>query len=384
MKKLPLHEPLLHKHDLLALNRAFKSTWISGSGKYVDLLEKKINKFTSTKYAVACNSGSAGIFLTLKALGIQNNDEVIVPTITFIATVNAVTQNNAEPIFMDCDDKFNLDVIKTLKFLNEQTVTKNKITINKKTGKRIFALLIVHCFGLPADIEKISKSCKEKGIYLIEDAAESLGSKYLEGKYKNLHTGSIGTAGIISFNANKIITGGGGGIVISNNKKLISKIRYLIHQAKNDTIKFIHNESGYNLSLSNLQCAMICSQLNRMNKILKKKKQIHNYYKNYLNREKFELVNSDKKYLSNYWVNVIKVSKQKNKNFNLFIKKMIKKGILLRFVWYPNHLQKPFKKYYSYKIRKSLILVKKSICLPSGLKLNKKNIKNICSIINSI
>mgnify|MGYP001277669393 CR=1 FL=1 len=384
MKKLPLHEPLLHKNDLLALNKAFKSTWISGSGKYVDLLEKKIKKFTSTKYAVACNSGSAGIFLTLKALGIQNNDEVIVPTITFIATVNAVTQNNAEPIFMDCDDKFNLDTIKTLKFLNEQTVTKNKITYNKKTGKRIFALLIVHCFGLPADIEKISRSCKEKGIYLIEDAAESLGSKYLEGKYKNLHTGSIGTAGIVSFNANKIITGGGGGIVISNNKKLISKIRYLIHQAKNDSIKFIHNESGYNLSLSNLQCAMICSQLNRMNNILKKKKQIHNYYKNYLNPEKFELVNSDKKYLSNYWVNVIKVSKQKNKNFNLFMKKMIKKGILLRFVWYPNHLQKPFKKYYSYKIRKSLGLVKKSICLPSGLKLNKKNIKNICSIINSV
>ena len=195
MKKLSLHEPHLNSTDQSFLNKAFKSTWISGAGKYVDLLEKKIMSYTSAKYAVACNSGSAGIFLSLKTLGIVNEDEVIVPTITFIATINSVIQNNASPIFMDCDKNFNIDIDKLIKFLDEETFSRKGFTYNKKTKKKIFAIIVVHCFGFPVELEKILKICKKKKIFIIEDAAESLGSKF-----KKLHTGVVGDMGIISFN----------------------------------------------------------------------------------------------------------------------------------------------------------------------------------------
>ena len=383
MKSFPLHSPTLHRNDLKNLTKAFQSTWISGSGKYVNLLEKKIKKLNLVKGAVACNSGSAGLFLSLKALGISENEEVIVPTITFVATINSITQNNANPVFMDCDDTFNIDVNKTLKFLNSETFTKNNHTYNKKTKKKIFAVIIVHCFGFPVMMEELSKVCKKKNIFLIEDAAESLGSKYISSKYKNFHTGKIGDIGVISFNANKIITGGSGGVIISNNSNILSKIKYLINQAKNDTVKFIHNNSGYNLTLSNLQCSIIYSQINRIDHILKKKYKIHEYYKSYLNKKKFEIITDHKSIIGNKWLNVVKIKNYNKKNHNQLVKKLIKFNIFSRYVWFPNHLQKPFKKYQKYNITNALNMVFKSICLPSSIDLKEKEIKYICDKINN-
>ena len=383
MKSFPLHSPTLHRNDLKNLTKAFQSTWISGSGKYVNLLEKKIKKINLVKGAVACNSGSAGLFLSLKALGISKNEEVIVPTITFVATINSITQNNANPVFMDCDDTFNIDVNKTLKFLNCETFTKNNHTYNKKTKKKIFAVIIVHCFGFPVMMEELSKVCKKKNIFLIEDAAESLGSKYISGKYKNFHTGKIGDIGVISFNANKIITGGSGGVIVSNNGNILSKIKYLINQAKNDTVKFIHNNSGYNLTLSNLQCSIIYSQINRIDHILKKKYKIHEYYKSYLNKKKFEIITDHKSIIGNKWLNVVKIKNYNKKNHNQLVKKLIKFNIFSRYVWFPNHLQKPFKKYQKYNITNALNMVFKSVCLPSSIDLKEKEIKYICDKINN-
>lgn len=383
MKSFPLHNPILHKNDLKNLDNAFKSTWISGSGKYVKLLEKKIQKFIFVKGAVACNSGSAGLFLSLKTLGIGENEEVIVPTITFIATINAITQNKANPVFMDCDDSYNIDINKTLNFLNFETYTKNNYTYNKKTKKKIFALIVVHCFGFPVLMDELSKICKKKNIFLIEDAAESLGSKYISGEYKNFHTGKIGKLGVISFNANKLITGGSGGIIVSDNTNILSKIKYLISQAKNDAVKFIHNESGYNLNLSNLQCSIIYSQINRINHVLKKKYQIHDYYKFYLDEKKFDIITDNKSITGNKWLNVVKIKNFNKKNHNQLVKKLIKLKIFSRYVWFPNHLQKPFKKYQKFKITNALNMVLKSVCLPSSLDLKEKEIKYICDKINN-
>ena len=384
MKKLSLHEPHLNSQDQKFLLEAFKSTWISGAGKFVDLLENQIIKYTGAKNSVACNSGSSGLFMSLKSLGIKKSYEVIVPTITFIATINSIVQNYASPIFMDCDEQFNIDLNKTIKFLNEETFSRNGFTYNKKTKKKIFALLIVHCFGFPVKLDQIIKICKKKNIFIVEDAAESLGSSYIKGDYKNHHTGTIGDIGIISFNGNKIITGGGGGIIISNDNKKILKIKYLINQAKDDPIKFIHNESGYNLRISNLQSSLIYSQLERLNKIIKKKKMIHEIYKKLLDKNKFNLIIDTEFSKSNYWLNVITLNNNKNNVYNKFVPSLIKKNIEARYVWYPNHLQKPFKHYQNYKINNSLNYVKKSICLPSGLNLNRNDVYKICKIINNI
>ena len=311
MKKISLHEPYLNNSDQRLLNKAFKSTWISGAGKYVNTLEKKIKDYTKTENAVICNSGSSGLFISLNTLGIKKFDEVIVPTITFVATINSVVQNKASPIFMDCDDQFNIDIKKTIMFLNRETYSKKGYTYNKKTKKKIFALVVVHCFGFPVQMDELFEICKKKKIFIIEDSAESLGSKYVKGKFKNFHTGTIGDLGVISFNGNKIITGGGGGVVISNNKKQIKKISYMINQAKDDTVKFIHNNSGYNFKSSNLQCALICSQLDRIDLIIKKKIKIHNLYKNLLDKKKFKIIEDNNYSNSNYWINVVTL-----KNFN--------------------------------------------------------------------
>ena len=284
---------------------------------------------------------------------------------------------------MDCDKNFNLNLNKLVQFLSEETYTRNGKTYNKKTDNRVFAVIVVHCFGFPVNLERITSICKKKNILIVEDAAESLGSKFKKGKYKNCHTGSVGDVGIFSFNGNKIITGGGGGIVISNKKKIIEKIRYLINQAKDNPIKFIHNDSGYNLRITNLQSAIIYSQLKRLQKILLKKKKIHNYYKNFLNSDKYEITKENFFSKSNYWLNVIKINNYKKKSFNSLVNYLISKKIQARYVWYPNHLQKPFKNYQKYKINNALNLVKKSICLPSGLNLKETDISKICKFINN-
>ena len=157
-----MHNPVLTSSDKKYLNEACKSTWISANGKYINLLEKKINLITSAKYSVACNSGSSGIFISLKAIGIKSNYEVIVPTITFAATINAVVQNNAKPVFMDCDKNFNLNLNKLVQFLSEETYTRNGKTYNKKTNNRVFAVIVVHCFGFPVNLERITSICKKK------------------------------------------------------------------------------------------------------------------------------------------------------------------------------------------------------------------------------
>ena len=381
MKKLSLHEPLLIDADKRFLNQAFDSTWISGAGKFVDLLEKKISSITSSKDAVACNSGSSGLLISLKALGVKENYEVIVPTITFISTINAVIQNSASPIFMDCDEEFNIDIKKTIDFLKNRTFSRGGFTYNKKTNKKIFAIIIVHCFGYPVILDELVRLCKKKNIFIIEDAAESLGSKYTKGNFKKFHTGTVGDIGVFSFNGNKIITGGGGGVVVSKKKNVIKKIKYLINQAKDDSVKFIHNESGYNYRINNLQSAIIYSQLNRIDVILDKKDTIHELYMKFLDQKKTTLIGKEKKLNVNHWLNVVTLNSKTQTSRNI-INILIKNGIEARYVWYPNHLQKPFRKYETYKIKKSLNLVKKSICLPSSLNLKQAEIIKICKLIN--
>ena len=200
-------------------------------------------------------------------------DEVIVPTISFIAPINAVIYCKASPIFMDVDEHLNINVKKTISFLKEKTITKNKVTYNKKTNKRISALIVVHVFGNLANIKPLVKICKEKNIDLIEDAAESFGS-YYKNFTKKKHAGTIGKFGCLSFNGNKIITCGGGGMILTEKKELADKARYLITQAKNDKINFIHNEVGYNYRMSNLHAAIGVAQLEQIDKFLFKKKKI--------------------------------------------------------------------------------------------------------------
>ena len=271
---IQLNIPNLKGNEKRYIQNCIITNWISTSGKYIGKFEKKLCEFTKSKNAIACINGTAALQISLKIVGVKNEDEVIVPTLTFIAPVNAIKYNNAIPVFMDADQTHNLDINKTIDFIKNNTFFKKRFSYNKKSKRRISALIPVHVWGNAVNLEKLISLCKKKNIKIVEDASESLGTFYTEGKLKGKHTGTVGDVGCISFNGNKIITTGGGGVILTNNNSYAKKARYLISQAKNDTLNFVHNEIGYNFKLTNIHAAIGLGQLEKIDYYLKKKKKL--------------------------------------------------------------------------------------------------------------
>ena len=376
---IALSEPSFIGNELKYLKKCIESGMVSSIGHYVDLFEKKIAKYTGSKYAVACINGTSALQISLKLCGVKNNDEVIAPSLTFVATINAIKYNRGNPIFMDVDEFFNIDENKTIEFILNNTYQKKNYCINKKTNNKIKAIIVAHMYGNAASIDKLYTICKKKNIKIVEDAAESLGSRYLKSKFKNKHTGTIGEMGAVSFNGNKIITSGGGGMVLTNNKCLMKKAKYYTTQAKNPSKSYLHDDVGFNFRLSNIQSAVGLAQLEKLNKILMKKKKINQIYYKYLKNVKgVELTKNPNYSFNNCWINILLL---KNNKKNKLMRMLNNKNIQVRPVWYPNHLQKMFTKNQTYRIEKSVSLFQKAICLPSSYKLSEKNINYICNLI---
>ena len=236
-KYIPLSVPSLQGKEWQYVKECLDTEWVSSAGKYVGLFESKIAEFTGARYAVACVNGTAALQVALKLARVLPGDEVIVPTLTFIAPVNAVSYNGASPLFMDADEYYNIDAEKTIEFINNKTVFKDGFTINKTTKKRITAIVPVHVWGNACWLEDLLPLCEERNITIVEDACESLGTFYEDGDVKRKHTGTIGQLGCLSFNGNKIITTGGGGMILTDDADLADKARYLTTQAKDDPIR---------------------------------------------------------------------------------------------------------------------------------------------------
>ena len=380
---ISLHEPTISGKEKKYVKDCIDSTWISTSGKYINLFEKKITKYTKSKFAVALNSGTSALQISLKVLRVMPGDEVIVPTITFIAPVNAIIYNKAIPVFMDVDNHFNIDVKKTKDFLEKCTFSKKGFTYNKKSKNKISAIIVVHTFGNLADINSLVKICKKKNIKIIEDAAESLGSFYKSTAKKFKHSGTIGSLGCLSFNGNKILTCGGGGMILTNKKSLADKAKYLSTQAKDDPINFVHHDVGYNYRMTNIHAAIGVAQLEKINKFLSNKQNIKDQYlKKISNISGILLIKSPEYSKSNNWLNLIRINKRKfKKNKKQLIKIFFKNAVQVRPVWYPNHLQKPYKMFETFKITNALKLVDSTLCLPSSSHLKNSEISKIVSIL---
>ena len=376
-----LHEPTLIGNEKKYLNDCIKTNWISTSGKYIDLFEKEIRNYTGSKYVVAVNSGTSALHISLLLSNVKPKDEVIVPTVSFIASINSIKYCKANPIFMDVDNHLNIDVKKTISFLKNETFFRKNSTYNKKTKKKISALMVVHIFGNLVNLKPLKDICKERNIDIIEDAAESFGSYYKKAKIK--HAGTIGKFGCISFNGNKVVTCGGGGAILTQKKKLAEKARYLVSQAKDDSIKFIHNDIGYNYKITNLHAAVGLSQIEKLNKILEKKEKIHKFYqKEIMKVNGISIIEPPKYCKANNWINLIKIQKQKyKKNINQLIKIFHKNKIQVRPVWFLNHLQKPYRNYQRYNIDNAKKLINNILCLPSSTSLKSSQIEKIVSIL---
>jgi perosamine synthetase len=378
-----LHEPYIAGNEWKYVKECLDTGWVSSAGSYVSKFEKNIAKYTGSKYAVAFVNGTSALQLGLKLAGVISDDEVIVPSITFIAPINAVKYNLANPIFMDSDNFFNIDIDKTIDFIDNQTIFKNGHTYNKLTKKRISAIIPVHIFGNAVYLDELNDVCKERNIKIVEDASESLGSFYKNGRFKNKHTGTIGVLGCLSFNGNKIITSGGGGMIITDDFKIAEKAKYLSEQAKDNPVKYIHNEIGYNFRLTNIQAAIGLAQLEKINHYLKRKRVIFDIYSKELSSIDGAKINSTPDYsINNHWLNSISIDQRKlDKNCDTLISMYQSNKIQTRPIWYPNHLQKPYNKSQSYNITRANNLVDKTLCIPSGMNLKDKDISNIISLL---
>lgn len=359
-----LHEPHFCGNEWKYVKKTLDDNYVSSIGSFVDKFEDQIKKFTKSKYAISVVNGTEALHLGLVACGVKKNDEVFVPTITFAGTANAITYSGAVPHFVDSElETLGIDPIKLEKYLKEISIKKGKFYFNKKTNRRISAIIPVHVFGNICQIDKILKIAKKYNLIVIEDAAEALGSFF-----HNKHAGTFGMVGCFSFNGNKILTTGGGGAIITNNKLLAKKIKHLSTTAKiNDPWEYIHDAIGYNFRMPNLNAALGCAQLENLNKFLQAKRKLFNIYeKEFKLVEDIRIIKEKKFSKSNYWLNTIFIKNLSIKKRNQILKFAHKNNFFLRPVWRPLHTLKHFKKMPKMHIDVATKIYKSCINLPSS------------------
>ena len=374
-----LSVPNLSMDILDNLKECLESGWVSTGGRFIPEFETKVKNYMKTKFAAGVQSGTAGLHMSLQVLGVQRDEEVFVPTLTFIAAVNPTTYLGASPIFIDCDDSLCMDPLKLEKFCSEECDFKEGVLVNKKTNKKIRALVIVHVFGNMADMEKIMDIAKKYNLRVLEDATEALGTYYTEGRYKGKYAGTIGDIGVLSFNANKIITTGGGGMVVGDNEELVEKVRFLSSQAKKDTLYFIHDEIGYNYRMLNLQAALGTSQIDQLESFIETKIKNYNIYKEELEKiEGLEILPFVEGIRANHWFYSLKIDKEKyGIGRDELLQKLVDAGIQTRPIWGLIHQQKPYSTCQSYEIEKALYYYNRILNLPCSSNLTEKEVYQV-------
>lgn len=385
-KIIPLSIPNFEGNEKLYVDKALEEGWVSTGGAYINQLEENIARFLQVSSAAACQSGTAGIHLAMIEADVQPNDYVIVPTLTFIAAVNPVRYQFAEPIFMDCDDSLCLDPQKLRTFCEQECYIKDDKLIYKKTERVIKALVVVHIFGNMADMEAIMKIAQDYKLKVIEDATEALGTVYTTGKYKGKYAGTIGDFGAFSFNGNKIITTGGGGIIVASSSKALEHIKYLSTQAKDDTLYYVHNEIGYNYRMTNLQAALGVAQLEELPEFIQRKNQNFALYEKYLEDcEGISLLPFRNGIMSNKWFYSLVIEKKIiPKSLEYFMEKLKEKGILTRPIWGLIHEQLPYKECITYQIEQALFYKEKILNIPCSTNITEEEIRYISENIKDL
>ena len=326
-----LHEPCFSGNEWTYVKDCIDSTWVSYVGKYVDRFEVMIADFTGMKKAVAVVNGTAALQIALKLASVEPGDEVFVPALTFVATANAVVHCGAVPHFVDSEEKtLGLDPHKLKDYLRNICHLNSDGCTNKYTGRRIKAVIPMHVFGHPVDLDPLMDICHEYKLEMIEDAAESLGSFY-----KGKHTGHWGKLSILSFNGNKTITTGGGGAIITNDESLAKLAKHLTSTAKiPHRWEYRHDNIGYNYRLPNINAALGCAQMEQLPGFLEKKRELANRYSHaFQNVGGVKFFTEPPNAKSNYWLNVLLLNEPNLEQRNNLLEKTNDEGIKTRPVW---------------------------------------------------
>lgn len=382
---IPLSIPNFEGNEQKYVDLALAQGWVSTGGAYITELENKLADFLKTSKVAACQSGTSAIHMSLVECDVVPGDMVIVPSITFIAAVNPVRYQFAEPVFMDCDDSLCMDPVKLRQFCEEECELKNGVLIHK-SGKQIKAVVVVHVFGNMADMESIMDIAHKNNLKVIEDATEALGTKYTDGKYKGKYAGTIGNYGCYSFNGNKIITTGGGGAVTADSEQEVAHLQYLSTQAKDDPHYYIHDEIGYNYRMTNLQAALGVAQMEELEEFIDRKQKNYNEYKKLFDGfELAEMMPFRNNTSSNHWFYSLKINRNKIKaSMREIITALEKKEIQTRAIWGLINEQKPYKNFIAYKIEKAKMYSNSILNIPSSTQITKKEIETVANEVKTL
>jgi perosamine synthetase len=340
-KPTMLHEPSFKGNEWLYLKECLDSTFVSSVGKFVDRFEFDLANFTGTKHAVAVVNGTAALHIALKLVGVRNGDEVLIPALTFVATANAVTYCNATPHFVDSEEcTLGIDALKLRHYLAHHTEQHGGQCINRKTGRVIRALVPMHTFGHPVNLDELLAVAKDFNLVLVEDAAESLGSTY-----NGQHTGTFGLLSTLSFNGNKTITTGGGGAILTNDATLARYAKHLTTTAKlPHAWEYRHNEIAYNYRLPNLNAALGCAQLEQLPTMLVAKRILFSRYQAVFSSvQGVTLIAEPEQCQSNYWLQTLLLDANKVDQRDSILTATNAAGYMTRPAWILMHELTQFK-----------------------------------------
>jgi len=374
---LLLSGPNMGGNELKYVTECIETGWVSSVGAYVDQFEKLTADFAGTKYAVATSSGTTALHICLVMMGVNSDDYVITPNITFIATCNAIKYTGANPLFIDTDEKnWQMDLDLLEEFLKNETEQKDNVCVYKKDGKRIPVIMPVHVLGNMGDMDRLLAIAQKHNLIVIEDSTEALGSYY-----KGKHAGSFGLLGTFSYNGNKIITTGGGGMIVTDDEALAKKAKHLTTQAKSDPFEYIHDEIGYNYRLVNVAAAMGVAQMEQLPQFLIRKKEIIAFYKKELQGTgDIEFQEVSEEVNPNWWLPTIKTSRQRE-----VLKVLNDHKMQSRPFWVPmNQLVMFTKNIYFNKTDRSDFVYKHCLSIPCSTNITDDDLKAVCEKIKEV
>jgi perosamine synthetase len=374
---LLLSGPNMGGNELKYVTECITTGWVSSVGAYVDQFEKMSAEFAGTKYAVATSSGTTALHICLVLMDVKQDDLIITPNITFIATLNSIKYTGADPILIDTDENnWQMDLNLLEEFLTNETEQRHNVCYHKKTGRRIPLIMPVHVLGNICDVDRLLAIAKTHNLIVIEDSTEALGSYY-----KGKHAGSFGLMGTFSYNGNKIITTGGGGMIVTNDEALAKKAKHLTTQAKSDAFEYIHDEVGYNYRLVNVAAAMGVAQMEQLPGFIKRKHAITALYQKELagvGDISFQQVSDDVN--PNCWLPTIFTEKQKQ-----VLKILNDNKMQSRPFWVPMNQLRMFKDciYYNYNDRSNFVY-QHCLSVPCSTYITDDEVKAVCDKIKSV
>jgi perosamine synthetase len=378
---LPLSVPDLSGNELKYVSECITTGWVSSVGSYVDKFEKLFADYIGTERAVAVVNGTAALHISLLLSGVKAGDEVIVPNLTFVATVNAVRYCGANPVFMDSTwDNLGLDIEKVKRFLEEETFYSGGNTHNKTSKARIAAIIPMHTFGYAVDMDALDEVLLGRNIPVIEDATESLGAKY-----RGRMTGSLSRMACFSFNGNKIVTTGGGGMITTNDEELAARAKHLTTTAKRSSEDFDHDEVGYNYRLVNVLAAIGVAQMERVEEFVQKKRANLALYDRLLSSSSKFYMHKEPAYcFSNYWMYSLVIRKGVDLSVRDVIGRLKYENVQARPVWKLMNSLPMFQNFQSYECEVCYEIRNSVINIPCSSNLLSADVERVAEVLNKM